>query len=192
MDLIERPKHVVGDIAQILFQVHPSPLIRTQRPGQRQRTPRTRIRSEASRLDCRPVSNQPDVSWRRMALLVAAVLLVVSACAQTSFAQGGVDVRIATGEPFTWDPALAGDSGSANVIAQVFEGLTAFDLNNKVQPALADSWQTSDDGRQITFHLRSGNTFSDGSPITAQDVVDSWLRTIDPARPSPLYSLLAD
>jgi oligopeptide transport system substrate-binding protein len=138
------------------------------------------------------VSIEPDVSRRRVALLILAVLLVVSACVQPTVAQGGVDVRIAAGEPFTWDPARAGDSGSANVIAQVFEGLTTFDLNNKVQPALAESWQTADDGRQITFHLRPGNRFSDGSPITAQDVVDSWLRLIDPAQPSPLFSLLAD
>ena len=138
------------------------------------------------------MSTQPDVSRRRLSLLIAAVLLVASACAQPAVGQGGVDVKLAGGEPFTWDPALAGDSGSVSVIAQVFEGLTAFDLNNKVQPALADSWQTSEDGRQITFHLRQGITFSDGSPITAQDVVDSWLRLIDPARPSPLYSLLAD
>jgi oligopeptide transport system substrate-binding protein len=129
---------------------------------------------------------------RRVALLVVAVLLVFSACVQPTVGQGGVDVRIATGEPFTWDPARAGDQGSANVIAQIFEGLTTFDLNNKVQPALADSWQASEDGRQITFHLRPGVTFSDGSPITAQDVVDSWLRLIDPAQPSPLFSLLAD
>lgn len=127
-----------------------------------------------------------------MALLIAAVLLTISACAQPTVGQGGVDVRIAGGQPLTWDPARAGDSGSASVIAQVFEGLTTFDLNNKVQPALADSWQTSEDGRQITFHLRPGITFSDGSPITSQDVVDSWLRLIDPAQPSPLFSLLGD
>lgn len=105
---------------------------------------------------------------------------------------GAVDVRLAGGDPFTWDPAQAGDSGSANVIAQVFEGLTAFDAESNVQPALADSWQASEDGRQITFHLRPGITYSDGTPIIAPDVVASWLRMIDPIRPSPLSSLVAD
>lgn len=95
-------------------------------------------------------------------------------------------------EPFTWDPALAGDAGSASVLAQVFEGVTAFDADSQVQPALADSWQADDDGRRISFHLRPGVAYSDGSPIVAQHVVDSWLRLIDPARPSPLSSLLAD
>lgn len=132
------------------------------------------------------------MSRRRVALLILAVLLAISACVQPTVGQPGVDVRIAGGDPFTWDPARAGDSGSASVIAQVFEGLTTFDLNNKVQPALADSWQTSEDGRQISFHLRPAIRYSDGTPITAQDVIDSWLRLIDPAQPSPLFSLLAD
>ena len=81
---------------------------------------------------------------------------------------------------------------SANVLAQVFEGLTAFDADSHVQPALADSWQASEDGSQITFHLRPGIAYSDGTPITSQDVVDSWLRLIDPQTPSPLVSLLSD
>jgi ABC-type oligopeptide transport system substrate-binding subunit len=105
---------------------------------------------------------------------------------------GQPQARIGAAEPFTYDPAHAGDSGSANVIAQVFEGLTAFDAESNVQPALADSWQTSADGKTITFHLRPGIEYSDGSPITAQDVVGSWLRLIDPQQPSPLASLLSD
>lgn len=117
---------------------------------------------------------------------------LLAGCIPTIQPDGAVDVRIGAGEPFTWDPARAGDTGSANVIAQVFEGLTAFDADSRVQPALADSWQAAADGRQITFHLRAGITYSDGSPITAQNVVDSWLRLIDPNLPSPLASLVAD
>jgi oligopeptide transport system substrate-binding protein len=130
-----------------------------------------------------------------LVLTIVAALLVgalFAACTVTPAQNGDVDVRIGGGNPFTWDPAAAGDAGSANVLAQVFEGVTAFDLDSRVQPALADSWQAADDGRQLTFHLRPGIVFSDGTPITAQDVVDSWLRLIDPARPSPLSSLLAD
>lgn len=126
------------------------------------------------------------------ALVILFAVLALLGCSQASFGQGDVDVRIAGGEPFTWDPAQAGDSGSANVIAQVFEGLTAFDAESNVQPALSDSWQSSEDGRQITFHLRPGIVYSDGTPITAQDVVDNWLRIIDPLTPSPLASIVAD
>ncbi len=125
-----------------------------------------------------------------LGLFVIASLLI--GCISTIQPNAGVDARIAAGDPFTWDPARAGDSGSANVIAQVFEGLTAFDADSRVQPALADSWQAADDGRQITFHLRAGISYSDGSAITAQNVVESWLRLIDPNQPSPLASLVAD
>lgn len=145
------------------------------------------------RLDLPPVSIEPRMTRRLTALLMILAVIALVGCGQPTYGQNGdVDVRIAGGEPFTWDPAHAGDSGSANVIAQVFEGLTAFDAQSDVQPALADSWQTSDDGQRITFHMRPGIVYSDGTPIPAQDVVDSWLRMIDPAQPSPLSSLLAD
>lgn len=128
-----------------------------------------------------------------LAIALLSTLLVVVGCSVPSVGQPGqVDARIASSEPFTWDPAAAGDAGTASVLAQVFEGLTAFDADSNVQPALAASWQAADDGRQITFQLRPGLRYSDGSPLLAQHVVDSWLRLIDPGRPSPLASLLAD
>ena len=127
------------------------------------------------------------------AVALAVTLLIVGACATPQVGQAGsTDVRIASAEPFTWDPAQAGDAGTASVLAQVFEGLTAFDSTGGVEPALAQTWSVSDDGRKIVFQLRPGLTYSDGSPIRAQDVVDSWLALLDPAHPSPLASLLAD
>jgi ABC-type oligopeptide transport system substrate-binding subunit len=126
------------------------------------------------------------------AFVLVALLAVVSGACTVTNGQGGVDARIASAEPFTWDPALAGDAGTASVHAQVYEGLTTFDQDSNVQPALASSWTASDDGRQLTFQLRPGLRYSDGSEITAQHVVDSWLRLIDPVRPSPLASLLDD
>ncbi len=126
-------------------------------------------------------------------LVVLGAVLSLSGCGgQAVPGAGQAQVRIGAAEPFTYDPAHAGDAGSSNVITQVFEGLTAFDAQSNVQPALADSWQTSDDGTTITFHLRPGIEYSDGSPITAQDVVNSWLRLIDPQQPSPLAGLLSD
>lgn len=101
-------------------------------------------------------------------------------------------VKILVGVPTSLDPAAQGDIGSAAVSAQLFEGVTAIDAQLKVQPALASSWDVLDDGRRIVFHLRPGLTFSDASPLTAADVVRSWLRVIDPAAPSPLVSLFGD
>ena len=66
------------------------------------------------------------------------------------------------------------------------------DEASQVRPALAESWSLADDGRSIVFVLRDGLTFSDGSPLDAEDVRRSWLRVLDPERPSPLASLLDD
>ncbi len=94
--------------------------------------------------------------------------------------------------PATIDPAAAGDAGSAAVIAQLFEGLTAIDGSLAPRPALAASWAFKDGNRTVDFTLRDGLTFSDGTPISAEDVVRSWLRVLDPAAPSPLAALLYD
>ena len=141
--------------------------------------------------------------WRRgsgivVAIAIAAAALVVRAGAATpgtSEAVAAADkdtVKILLGAASTLDPAAQGDIGSAAVSAQLFESVTAFDPQLQVRPALAASWDLLDGGRRIVFHLRPGLTFSDGSALTAKDVVRSWLRILDPAHPSPLLSLMAD
>ena len=100
--------------------------------------------------------------------------------------------RIAMSDPATIDPAVAGDAASAAVIAQLFEGLTAIDGSLTPRPALAASWTFKDGNQTVDFTLRDGLTFSDGTPITAADVVRSWFRVLDPAAPSPLAGLLYD
>ena len=101
-------------------------------------------------------------------------------------------VRIAGWSPETYDPGMQGDAGTAALLAQLFEGLTALDASMHVQPALAESWTVGQGGLEVTFHLRPGLTFSDGTPITPDDVVASWLHVLDPAHPGPLASLLDD
>jgi oligopeptide transport system substrate-binding protein len=104
----------------------------------------------------------------------------------------GSDAVIVGSLPLSWDPARIADAGSAQLVAQVFETLTVLDADAHVQPGLAEDWAVADDGLSVTFRLRPGITFSDGTPITAADVRRSWLRVLDPARASPLASLLAD
>jgi len=112
--------------------------------------------------------------------------------AQGAGAAGGDEVSLLFGEPNSLDPAIQSDVASAAYSAQLYESLTAFDPSLTLRPALAGSWDVGDDGRQIVFHLRDGLEFSDGSPLGAEDVVGSWLRVIDPDRPSLLSSLLLD
>ena len=102
------------------------------------------------------------------------------------------EVRILIGEPSTYDPAAAADVVTASITAQLYETLTAFDAGLTLQPALAASWDVADDGTSVVFHLRPDLVFSDGTPLTAEDVVGSWLRIIDPVRPAPLAALMID
>lgn len=130
-------------------------------------------------------------------LAVSAVLAFVLVPTDAPPAAGAdrpneVDAVIVGSAPLSWDPQLAGDAASAATLAQVYEGLTAFDAQSQVQPALARAWSVEEEGRRLVFELRPGITFSDGSPVTGADVVASWLRLIDPQRPSPLASLLSD
>lgn len=131
-----------------------------------------------------------------LALAVAAAVLLAAfgvATPGTGTARASRDeVAILSGQPSTLDPAREGDAGSAAITAQLYESLTAFDPSLTLRPALAASWEILDGGRRIVFRLRDGLTFSDGSPLTGEDVVRSWLRLLDPDAPSPLASLLSD
>jgi len=89
------------------------------------------------------------------------------------------------GGPTTVDPALATDTSSTSVIEQLFIGLVDLDDETaEVRPELATSWTISPDSRVYTFTLRSDVTWSDGNPVTAQDVRYGILRTLDPATAS--------
>ena len=74
-------------------------------------------------------------------------------------------------EPLTLNLAIANDASSSGVLGYLFEGLTETSwLTDEVEPALAESWEHSDDGLTWTFHLRKDVTWHDGQPFTAHDV----------------------
>lgn len=83
-------------------------------------------------------------------------------------------------EPPTVDWTLATDNVSITVIQNLMEGLTQFDDQLRVVPALAERWTISRDGRIYTFHLRRDARWTDGRPVTASDFVASWRRLLDP------------
>jgi len=145
----------------------------------------------------------PHVTARRQAarrgtvalVLVAVVIALLAALSlggAVAAQEGEVDARIGLGEPTSWDPAQAGDVTTAAVLSQIFVGLTEFDANSNVQPGLAQSWNVEQGGKRIVFRLRDGLRFSDGTPLTSEDVVFSWLRMLDRENRSPLASLLDD
>jgi oligopeptide transport system substrate-binding protein len=123
--------------------------------------------------------------------LIVSLSLVGGAATLVDGARAASDhARIFTGAASTLDPAAQGDVTSASISAQLFETLTTFDSELRLQPALAESWRVERAGTRVVFHLRPGLTFSDGAPLRATDVVRSWLRLIDPEAPSPLASLM--
>ncbi|MEL7229239.1 MAG: ABC transporter substrate-binding protein [Pseudomonadota bacterium] len=74
-------------------------------------------------------------------------------------------------EPPHMDPTAGAPAAIDEIVyANLFEGLTRIAANGAVEPALAESWTISDDGKTYTFKLRSGVKFHDGTDFTADDV----------------------
>ena len=85
--------------------------------------------------------------------------------------QGGSLTLATISEPLTFNLAISTDASSSGVLGYLFEGLTETSwLTDQVEPALAESWERSEDGLTWTFHLRRDVTWHDGQPFTAHDV----------------------
>lgn len=92
--------------------------------------------------------------------------------------------------PDSLDPQKSSFSNEIAVLQQNYEGLTRFDKDLKTVPAAAESWDYNADATQVTFHLRDGLKYSDGSPLTAQDFVNAVYRVLDPHTPGDYQTLL--
>ena len=77
------------------------------------------------------------------------------------------------------DPHTQTAFASLRLLELVYEPLVVTDSNLNLQPALATGWEFSDDGMTLTFTLREGVTFHDGSDFTADDVIASFNRILD-------------
>jgi oligopeptide transport system substrate-binding protein len=90
------------------------------------------------------------------------------------------------------DPQQATDGTSFEVIADYTDGLTQMDADGQAVPAIAESWDISEDGTTYTFHLREDANWSNGEPVTAADFVFAWQRAVDPAVASEYAYMLSD
>lgn len=93
------------------------------------------------------------------------------------------------------DPAKASNLQDFTVIGILYGGLVRLDEKLLVVPSLAEEWSISDDSMTYTFTLRDGIVFSDGSPITADDVVWTFNHALDPKTggwTGPYYFTLID
>jgi len=100
---------------------------------------------------------------------------------------GGTLVRAMTSEPATIDPQGAPSSGLSLVLPYLFDTLVVRDVDNRLLPALAEKWEVASDGKTISMTLRSGVTFHDGSPLTADAVRLTFERFKQKGVKSPIY-----
>lgn len=120
--------------------------------------------------------------------MVFAISVAVCGCGrhQAASERSPVLHRGLSGEPSTLDPASSGDNFSAQVLQDVYEGLTAETSEGTVVPAVASSWTIEPGGLRYTFHLRTTARWSNGYPVRAQDFVAAWRRVVDPKQGSPV------
>src|SRR5919106_233161 len=95
------------------------------------------------------------------------------------------------GLPQTFDPAFAAAPPDTDAVRALFEGLTDYDPRTLAPvPAVATRWESSDEGRVWTFHLRDNARWSNGDKVTAEDFVRSWERTLKIGPLAPHTELL--
>ncbi|HEX3255998.1 MAG TPA: peptide ABC transporter substrate-binding protein [Gaiellaceae bacterium] len=140
------------------------------------------------------------MTGKRLLLLVVALLgafaLAAAGCGGGNESSGGgtgsgggqtgkaanQTMTIAWGaEPPSLDPGLATDTTSSNVLLNIMDPLVRLDpKTNEAVPSLAESWDVSEDGKTVTYHLRKDGKWTNGDPVTAKDFVYSWKRTLSP------------
>ena len=130
-----------------------------------------------------------------LALLTSASL-ILSGCdkPETRVSTGNRDQVLHVGnlsEPTDLDPQIISSVQDFKIVLGLFEGLTSYDPKTaEPVPALATTWESSDDARVWTFHLRPGALWSNGVPIVAQDFVWAYQRALSPALGAEYASML--
>ena len=123
-------------------------------------------------------------------LLVVLLLLVVSSCSRSGTSGERVFSLVPRSSPLrgtltfdllsdpkTFNPALAQETTSTQVLGYLFRGLTRISpYDGKIKPDLAARWRVDTSGRRVTFTLGKGLRWSDGVPLTAHDVVFTFTR----------------
>lgn len=97
------------------------------------------------------------------------------------------------GLPKVFDPARAAAPPDTDAVRALYEGLTDYEPGTlRPAPAVANRWEPTEGGRRWTFHLREGARWTNGDPVTAQDFVRSWQRTLRLGERAPHAALLSN
>ncbi|GGH41749.1 ABC transporter substrate-binding protein [Microbacterium album] len=125
---------------------------------------------------------------RSLAALAIGASLALSGCAAGGAPGAGSAAAASAGTitwgwalPSTWDPVTSAIGNDLHALALVYEPITQQTADGDVAPGLAESWEYNEAGDEVTFHLRPGLTFSDGTRLDAEAVRQSLLRGRDGA-----------
>jgi len=128
-------------------------------------------------------------------LMIAALLLLLFKFYQTYVAEtitvpadNGEYAEAVVGEIKYLSPVFAQTDAEKSTSKLIFSGLVKIADKGTVAPDLADSWQVSEDGKKYTFNLKPGVVFSDGTPLTADDVAYTISLIKAPESKSPLLT----
>ncbi len=133
----------------------------------------------------------------RRAFLASSCAAVLASCGQSSTQNSGTTLELAASElhrgnvaePGSLDPHFATSANEIAILDDLLIPLTAPGADGRPIPGAALSWETSPDGKTWTFHLRD-HSWSDGTPVTAEDFVYSWRRILDPKTAASYASIL--
>lgn len=119
-------------------------------------------------------------------LMAFSANLILNSPAQTDTSEySGVFSGYLSSEPSNLDPARGVDVNEATVQAKIFDGLVRYDEKMKLVGNIAESWTSTPDGKEYIFTLRQDVYFHNGQKLSADDVVFSLDRVLDPSVASP-------
>lgn len=123
--------------------------------------------------------------------VITVVLLALVLGGATPPSQAAQILRKGNGpEPKTLDPSRSEGIPAANILRDLFQGLTEEQPDGRIGPGVAARWDISDDGRVYTFFLRDNARWSNGDAVVSEDFVFSLRRSVDPATGSHYASML--
>ncbi len=121
-------------------------------------------------------------------LILLLVALLVLGTTMLALAQEKVLVFGSSGDVSRLDPADVTDGESISRMDNIFEGLVEYEAGStEIKPCLAESWDISENGKEIVFHLKKGVKFHDGTDFNADAVVFSFERQYNPEHPYYQY-----
>ena len=149
---------------------------------------------EARNLDRRSFLKRASalgLSARATGMLLGAAGVAVPAAVMTAAAQeagGSMAFAVAT-DPETLDPHMTSNGAAWTVFSEIHSSLTYQDIDLTFKGLLAESWEISEDNREITFALRDGITFHDGSAFNADSVAYTFERLATVGAKNPNFEM---